>query len=99
MRLLPSTCYLQMISYLLEQLVARRLVSPTSLQDGDNLFQLGNNWKQAVRLHLVVQNFLLVSHFTPLNPVLQIHWYEFNLSIHLAPLRHGFFAQSSMSRE
>jgi hypothetical protein len=37
--LLPSTCYVQTISDLLEQLVASLLASSTLLQDDNNLFQ------------------------------------------------------------
>ena len=50
---LLTTCCLQTISDLLEQLVASLLASSTLLQDDNNCSRLVINWEQAVRTHPV----------------------------------------------
>ena len=48
-----TTCYVQTISDLLEQLVASLLPSSTLLQDDNNLFQtFHNNWEEGMQTYI-----------------------------------------------
>ena len=70
---LLTTCYVQTISILLEQLVVSLLASSTLLQDDNNLFQTCQQMGQVVRTHFVNKLKIFARQVEPKNVIPFFH--------------------------